>query len=228
MAAALLRMGRLPGVARPGLAALIPAISGRPAILVDSGANSDCRPEWLVQFAQMGSVFVTRRYGTVAPKVALLSIGEESTKGNLLAKQAHTLLAAGVGVDFVGNVEGRDLLDGNVDVIVTDGFTGNVALKSVEGTLRIVFDILARVIGTSEETRSAGDVLAPELLVYAQRLDPDETGGAMLLGVDGVCVISHGSSSATAILNAVRVAHELATGDLVRSLRDAVASPRPA
>ena len=108
---------------------------------------------------------------------------------------------------------------------MTDGFTGNVALKSVEGTLRIVFDILAAVIGTSPETRAAGDVLAPELLVYAQRLDPEETGGAMLLGVDGVCVISHGSSSARAILNAVRVAHELATGDLVGSLRDAVAVP---
>lgn len=227
MASALLRMGRLPGVARPAIAALIPAITGRPAILVDAGANSDCRAEWLVQFAQMGSVFVTRRYGTVAPKVALLSIGEEPTKGNQLAKQAFALLAAGVGVDFVGNVEGRDLLDGNVDVIVTDGFTGNVALKSVEGTLRIVFDILGRVIGTSPETRAAGEVLAPELLVYAQRLDPDETGGAMLLGVDGVCVISHGSSSARAILNAVRVAHELATGDLVGSLRDAVAVPQP-
>lgn len=228
MASALLRMGRLPGVARPAIAALIPAVTGRPAILVDAGANSDCRAEWLVQFAQMGSVFVTRRYGTVAPKVALLSIGEEPTKGNQLAKQAHALLAAGVGVEFVGNVEGRDLLDGNVDVIVTDGFTGNVALKSVEGTLRIVFDILGRVIGTSPETRAAGEVLAPELLVYAQRLDPDETGGAMLLGVDGVCVISHGSSSARAILNAVRVAYELATGDLVGSLRDAVAmTPAP-
>ena len=110
-------------------------------------------------------------------------------------------------------------------MIVTDGFTGNVALKSVEGTLRVVFDILGRVIGTSPETQAAGDVLAPELLVYAQRLNPDETGGAMLLGVDGVCVISHGSSSATAILNAVRVAYELATGDLVGSLRDAVAVP---
>ncbi len=223
MASALLRMGRLPGVARPAIAALIPPVSGRPAILVDAGANADCRPEWLVQFAQMGSAFVTRRFGTLAPKVALLSIGEESTKGNQLAKETFALLSAGVGVDFIGNVEGRDLLDGNVDVIVTDGFTGNVALKSVEGTLRTVFDILARVIGTSAETRAAGDVLAPELLVYAQRLDPEETGGAMLLGVDGVCVISHGSSSSRAILNAVRIASELATGDLVGSLRDAVA-----
>ena len=166
---------------------------------------------------------MTRRFGIPAPKVALLSIGEEPTKGNQLAKEAHALLAAGVGVDFVGNVEGRDLLEGNVDVIVTDGFTGNVALKSLEGALRALFDVLGRVIDASPETRAAGSVLGPELLVYAQRLDPEETGGAMLLGVDGVCVISHGSSSARAILNAVRVAHEAATGDLVGSLREAVA-----
>jgi len=223
MASALLRMGRLPGVARPAIAATIPPVSGRHAILVDAGANVDCRAEWLVQFAQMGSAFMIRRFGTVAPKVALLSIGEESTKGNQLVKEAHALLAAGVGVDFVGNVEGRDLLNGTVDVIVSDGFTGNVALKSVEGTLRTMFDILGRVISTSPETRAAGDVLGPELFVYAQRLDPEETGGAMLLGVDGVCVISHGSSSARAILNAVRVAHDAATGDLVGALRDAVA-----
>ena len=223
MASALLRMGRLPGVARPAIAALIPAVTGRPAVLVDSGANADCHAEWLVQFAQMGSAFMTRRFGIAVPKVALLSIGEEPTKGNQLAKEAHALLAGGVGVDFVGNVEGRDLLDGNVDVIVTDGFTGNVALKSLEGALRALFDILGHVIATSPETRAAGGVLGPELHVYAKRLDPEETGGAMLLGVDGVCVISHGSSSARAILNAVRVAHEAATGDMVGSLRKAVA-----
>jgi glycerol-3-phosphate acyltransferase PlsX len=224
MASALLRMGRLRGVARPAIAALIPAVTGHPAVLVDSGANADCRAEWLVQFAQMGSAFMTRRFGTVAPKVALLSIGEESTKGNQLTKDAHALLAAAAGVDFVGNVEGRDLLDGNVDVIVTDGFTGNVALKTAEGALRTVFDIIGRVINATPQTRAAGQVLGPELLVYAQRLDPEETGGAMLLGVDGVCVISHGSSSARAILNAVRVAYEAATGDLLGSLRDAVAA----
>jgi phosphate acyltransferase len=224
MASALLRMGRLKGVARPAIAALIPAVTGRPAALVDAGANADCHAEWLVQFAQMGAVFMSHRFGTSAPKVALLSIGEESTKGNQLTKEAHALLAAGVGVDFVGNVEGRDLLNGDVDVIVTDGFTGNVALKSLEGALGALFDILGRVIGATPESRAAGEVLGPELLVYAKRLDPEETGGAMLLGVDGVCVISHGSSSSRAILNAIRVAHEAVTGDLMGSLRDAVAA----
>ena len=188
MASALLRMGRLPGVARPAIAALIPAVTGRPAVLVDSGANADCHAEWLVQFAQMGSAFMTRRFGILVPKVALLSIGEEPTKGNQLAKEAHALLAAGVGVDFVGNVEGRDLLDGNVDVIVTDGFTGNVALKSLEGALRALFDILGHVIATSPETRAAGGVLGPELHVYAKRLDPEETGGGDVAGRGrGVC-----------------------------------------
>jgi glycerol-3-phosphate acyltransferase PlsX len=146
-------MGRLPGVARPAIAALIPAVSGRPAALVDAGANADCHAEWLVQFAQMGSAFMTRRFGIAVPKVALLSIGEEPTKGNQLAKEAHALLAAGVGIDFVGNVEGRDLLDGDVDVIVTDGFTGNVALKSLEGALGALFGVLGRVFEASPEAR---------------------------------------------------------------------------
>jgi glycerol-3-phosphate acyltransferase PlsX len=223
MASALLRMGRLPGVARPAIAAIIPGITGRRVALVDAGANVDCHPEWLVQFAQMGSAFMTRRFGIEVPKVALLSIGEESTKGNQLVKETNALLSAGAGVNFVGNVEGRDLLDGDVDVVVTDGFTGNVALKALEGALGALFGVLGAVFKVSPETRAAGEVLGPELLVYAQRLDPEETGGAMLLGVDGVCVISHGSSTARAIVNAVKVAHESATGDMVGSLRQAVA-----
>jgi glycerol-3-phosphate acyltransferase PlsX len=223
MASALLRMGRLPGVSRPAIAAIIPGITGRRSALVDAGANVDCHPEWLVQFAQMGSAFMTRRFGIEVPKVALLSIGEESTKGNQLVKDTNALLSAGAGVDFVGNVEGRDLLDSDVDVVVTDGFTGNVALKALEGALGALFGVLGAVFKVSPETRAAGEVLGPELLVYAQRLDPEETGGAMLLGVDGVCVISHGSSSERAIVNAVKVAYESASGDMVGSLRQAVA-----
>jgi glycerol-3-phosphate acyltransferase PlsX len=191
-------------------------------VLIDAGANADCRPEWLVQFAQMGSAFVTSRYGTAAPTVALLSNGEEDTKGSPLVKETHALLAAGAGVHFVGNVEGRDLLAGGVDVVVSDGFTGNVALKSLEGALNAFMGILGRVFAETPENKAAGDVLGPSLLRYASYVDPEETGGAVLLGVEGVCIISHGSSTGRAIVNAIRVAGDLVAGDLVGQVRAAV------
>jgi glycerol-3-phosphate acyltransferase PlsX len=219
MASALLRMGRLPGVARPAIATPLPVPGGSPTVLIDAGANADCQPEWLAQFAQMASAFVTARYAIAEPSVALLSIGEEDSKGNNLAKQTHALLAKAPGVRFVGNVEGRDLLTGTVDVVVTDGFTGNVALKALEGALRVFTSILGKAIATDEQTRAAGDVLVPALLPYAASMDPEETGGASLLGVEGVCVISHGSSTAKAIFNAVRVAHDLVEHDLVGAVR---------
>jgi len=227
MASALLRMGRLPGVARPAIATPLPIPGGSHTVLIDAGANADCQAEWLVQFAQMAAAYVTARYGVAEPSVALLSIGEEDSKGNALAKETHALLAKGSGVRFVGNVEGRDLLAGSVDVVVTDGFTGNVALKALEGALRVFTSILGRAIGTDGATKAAGDVLIPALLPYAASMDPEETGGALLLGVEGVCVISHGSSSAKAIVNAVRVAHELAVRDLVAAVRHAVSEQRP-
>ncbi|MCU1494239.1 MAG: Phosphate acyltransferase [Acidimicrobiaceae bacterium] len=222
MASALLRMGRLPGVARPAIATPIPVLGGSPTVLIDAGANAECRPEWLVQFGQMAAAYMAARYDIDAPSVALLSIGEEDTKGNDLVKEAHRLFAAGAGVRFVGNVEGRDLMSGSADVIVTDGFTGNVALKALEGALNSFMSILAKVFAATPETKAAGDVLLPELLPYATALDPEETGGAMLLGVDGVCIISHGSSSARAILNAVRVAHDMAQKNLVGHVRSAL------
>jgi phosphate acyltransferase len=223
MASALLRMGRISGVSRPAIAAPLPNPGSNPTVMLDAGANAECRAEWLVQFAQMGSAYFKARYEVAEPTVALLSIGEESSKGNTLVKETHALLAKGAGVNFVGNVEGRDLLSGKVDVVVTDGFTGNVALKSLEGALRTFMGILGAAIGATAETKAAGDVLLPELLRYAAHVDPEETGGAMLLGVDGVCIISHGSSSSRAILNAVRVAHEMADRGLVARLGEAVA-----
>jgi glycerol-3-phosphate acyltransferase PlsX len=231
MASALLRMGRLPGVSRPCIATPLPALGDAPTVLVDAGANSDCQPEWLVQFAQMGAAFYTERYGLERPKVAMLSIGEESSKGNILTKDTHALLTALAepgssnekpAFDFVGNVEGRDLLAGGTHVIVTDGFTGNVALKSLEGALRVFMDILLQVFAETPENKVAGDVLLPSLLRRAEPLDPENTGGAMLLGLKGVCIISHGSSSARAIVNAVRAGHELASGDLSGKLAAAV------
>jgi glycerol-3-phosphate acyltransferase PlsX len=224
MAAALLRMGRLPKVSRPCIATPMPRPGRPPAVLVDSGANVECTPAMLVQFAQMASVFAAERYGSTEPTAALLSIGEEPSKGTPLVKEAHALLAAGVpGVRFTGNVEGRDLLDCPADVVVTDGFTGNVALKTAEGALRFAMRLVLEVLGRDEETKVAGDVLLPHLLGAAGEIDPEVTGGAMLLGVDGVCVISHGSSSAVAIANALHIAHDLAVAGLASRLAELIA-----
>jgi phosphate acyltransferase len=225
MASALLRMGRLPGVVRPCIATPIPRLGRTPAVLVDAGANSECTGAMLVQFAQMGAAYVGARFGVSSPTVGLLSIGEEPTKGTPLVKETHKLLAAETGFEFVGNLEGRDLLPSPADVVVTDGFTGNVALKTLEGSLRFIFDTLLGIFGTDEATAAAADVLLPHLLPVAAQLEPENTGGAMLLGTDGVCVISHGSSNATAMVNAVKVAHECATRGLVDAVAEAV---RPA
>jgi glycerol-3-phosphate acyltransferase PlsX len=228
MASALLRMGRIRGVARPAIATPIPSpVSDRPTVLLDAGANAECQPEWLVQFAQMGAAFSRERYGLDEPRVGLLSVGEEPTKGSPLVKVVHEQLAEGSwaatsGGRFVGNVEGRDLLSPEVDVVVTDGFTGNVALKTLEGTMRALVDAVLGAFATDEATRAAGEVLLPALQPLYARMDPDATGGAMLLGVDGVCIIGHGSSSSTAIVNACRVAADLVASDLVGTLAAAV------
>ena len=228
MASALLRMGRLKGVSRPCIATPLPVPGGSPTVMVDAGANADCQPEWLLQFAQMGAAFYTERYGAARPKVALLSIGEESSKGNQLTKETHERLAAGSGVDgfdFIGNVEGRDLLTGEADVIVTDGFTGNVALKTLEGALKTFMNLLGGVMSANDAAKAASEVLLPGLLEASAPLDPEATGGAMLLGVDGVCIISHGSSSRRAIVNAIRVGHDLASRGLSGKVAAAVQPP---
>ncbi len=234
MASALLRMGRLPGVVRPCIATPLPRLGRTPAVLVDAGANAECTPAMLVQFAQMGAAYVAARFGTEAPSVGLLSIGEEPTKGTPLVKETHGLLVkaaevgtgpgGGGGFEFIGNLEGRDLLPSPADVIVTDGFTGNVALKALEGSLRFLFDTMLGVFGTDEATTEAAGVLLPYLLPIAAQFEPENTGGAMLLGTDGVCVISHGSSNATAMMNAVLVAYECATGGLADHVAAAVRS----
>lgn len=228
MAAALLRMGRIKGVQRPAIAAPIPVPGCSPTVLLDAGANSECQPEWLVQFAQMGTVLARERYHVAEPRVGLLSIGEEPNKGNLLVKQTHELLAgcdalAAAGGRFIGNVEGRDVLTSDVDVVVTDGFTGNVVLKTLEGGLRTLVCATLEAFERSEGTRAAAEVLLPVLEPLHASVDPDNTGGAMLLGVDGLCLISHGSSSSTAIVNAVRVAAELAEAGILERLRASIA-----
>lgn len=222
MASALLRMGRLPGVVRPCIATPIPNPGRTPTMLVDAGANAECTPQMLEQFAQMASAYVKARYGVANPTVGLLSIGEESSKGTPLVKETHQLLKLTAGFDFVGNVEGRDLIPAPVDVIVTDGFTGNVALKSLEGALQFIFATVVGAIGTNAQTRAAGDVLLEHLLPLVSQLTPENQGGAMLLGVDGICVISHGSSNSTAVMNALRVAAEMDADGVVARLRSTI------
>jgi glycerol-3-phosphate acyltransferase PlsX len=225
MASALLRMGRIKGVARPAIATPIPVPGSTPTVLLDAGANAECQPAWLVQFALMGAVFARQRYGIGEPRVGLLSIGEESSKGNTLVKETHALLSAegalaAAGARFVGNVEGRDVMTDDVDVVVTDGFTGNVTLKTLEGGMKA---LVKAVVGALGESPAADEAIGALLPLYAT-LDPDATGGAMLLGVDGVCIISHGSSSPTAIVNATRVASEMVEAEIVERLREAIAA----
>jgi phosphate acyltransferase len=229
MASALLRMGRLHGVSRPAIATPIPVPGSSPTVLIDSGANVDCTPPMFVQFAQMGWALATERFGMADPRVGLLSIGEEPTKGSAVVKEAHALLdsgAAGPDVRFIGNVEGRDVMTDRVDVVVTDGFTGNVVLKTLEGGVKTVVDAILGALTSSDEVKEAARAVMPALVPLASELDPDTYGGAVLLGVNGVCVISHGSSGRRAILNAVRVAHHAAADKLVARIEAVIASGR--
>ena len=223
MASALLRMGRIKGVHRPAIATPVPVPGSTPTVLLDAGANAEVQADWLVQFAVMGSVYARQRYGIAQPKVGLLSIGEEAGKGDTLRKDAYELLAAAPGINFIGNVEGRDIMTDAVDVVVTDGFTGNVVLKTLEGTLRTVIRALLEAI-TQPEYKEHADALMPALLPMYATFDPDNTGGAILLGIDGVCIISHGSSSARAMVNGIKVAQEMVETGMVGAIRDAIAA----
>jgi glycerol-3-phosphate acyltransferase PlsX len=228
MASALLRMGRIKGVNRPAIATIIPVPAGKPTVLLDAGANAEIQPEWLVQFAQMGSIFSRHRFGIESPTVGLLSIGEEPGKGDNLRKEAYPLLleaAAASDLNFVGNVEGRDVMADTADVVVTDGFTGNVVLKTLEGGMKAVVRALLEAFASEEHYRPHADALMPALLPLYESLDPETYGGAMLLGVDGVCIISHGSSSERAIVNAIDVAREMVQGDVVGEITAAIRPP---
>ena len=197
-------------------------------VLLDAGANAECQPEWLVQFAQMGAVFARHRFGIDAPRVGLLSIGEENTKGNSLVKETHTLLETAAGVTFIGNVEGRDILTDDVDIVVTDGFSGNVVLKALEGALSSIVGAVIQALTATDELAVHFEFVRPALDDLYERLEPESFGGAMLLGVNGVCIISHGSSSAKAIFNAIKMAREMVEEDVVSELRAAVAATEPA
>ena len=221
MAAATLVMGRIKGISRPAIATVLPT-AGSPVVLLDVGANADCKPEQLLQFAYMGSAYAHTVLGCVQPRVALLNIGEEPAKGSMLAIEAHALMAEHV-PGFVGNVEGRDILTGEVDVIVTDGFTGNVALKLLEGASKTLMGQMRDAMTATPWRSLLAAGLKPALRSIKERLDPDTYGGAPLLGVDGICIIGHGSSSSTAVANAIRVAAQAARGGLTGEIAESVA-----
>ena len=224
LALATLRLSRLPGIARPGFATAWPAHKG-PMLLVDAGANVDCKPEWLVQFALMGTAYARAVLGIEDPRVGLLSVGEEESKGNALTAETYPLLAAAP-IHFIGNIEGRDLLLGDVDVAVADGFIGNVALKTAEGTSEYIFTLLREAIASAPLTARAGAaLLRPVFRSVRTRLDPRYHGGAPLLGVRGNCIIGHGRADALTVYSACRMALRAARQDLVGTIARMLAPP---
>jgi phosphate acyltransferase len=213
LAAGLLEIRRLPDVHRPAIAVPLPSIGGT-SVLIDAGANADARPEHLLQFGHMGSVFAEEILAIPEPKVALLSIGEEPDKGNRLVRETHPLLQTSH-LDFAGNVESRDLLAHAADVVVCDGFTGNMALKLMEGTIKTLLDELRAEISVTSRGKLGGLLIRPAARGLRKRLDPDTYGGAYLLGLRGLSVIAHGNSSRNAIANAITLGAQGAAGNVV-------------
>jgi glycerol-3-phosphate acyltransferase PlsX len=227
MATAKMVLGGLPGVDRPALVAIMPTATGTVSTLLDVGANVDCKPHNLEQFAMMGDIYFRSMFGVEQPRVGLLSIGEEEGKGNELTREAYQLLKQ-LPLNFIGNVEGRDIYTGKVDVIVADGFVGNVALKSSEGVVNLVRATLKETLRATI-TRQVGFLLSRSAFSdFKKRLDHTEYGGAPLLGVKGACFITHGSSNVNAIKNAIRVASEFVERDTNRKIESEMAKMRPA
>ncbi len=226
MASALLNLGRVPGIERPALGTIAP-YTDTGILVLDVGANADCKPSYLVQFAQMGSVYAQKVLGVAQPRVGLLNIGEEETKGNELAQEVFALLRES-DLNFIGNVEPDRISLGVADVIVTDGFTGNMAVKATEGAAEFIFRQLRAAIVSKVQYKLAALVLKPALLKMRQRMDYGEYGGAPLIGVNGVVVITHGRADENAIKNSIRGASETAASGLLETLRGAFSRARPA
>ncbi|MEW5954631.1 MAG: phosphate acyltransferase PlsX [Bacillota bacterium] len=220
MAAALLGLGRIKGIDRPAIVSIIPSLKGG-TVLLDVGANVDCKPYQLVQFAIMGSLYAEKVMGISFPRVALLSNGEEDTKGNELTLAAYPLLKM-TELNFIGNAEGRDIFNGTVDVMVCDGFVGNVVLKTGEGLASALIEMVKEEVNKNMLAKLGALIAVPALKNFRRRLDYAEYGGAPLLGVNGIAIICHGSSSARAIKNAIRTAREAAENNLIGSIRDSV------
>ena len=214
---ALLNVGRIKGISRPALATVLPSQEDK-FLLLDMGANANCKPEYLAQFAKMGAIYMEKTMGVKNPKVGLVNVGTEEEKGSDLAKGAHKLLKES-DLNFVGNIEGRDLMMGTVDVAVCDGFTGNVILKTLEGFGLAIFKILGEEIGKSLKNKVGALMMKPSLRALKHKMDYSEYGGALLLGIDGGVIKCHGSSKAKAITNAVKQAYEFTKNDTIETIR---------
>ncbi|HEY1741523.1 MAG TPA: phosphate acyltransferase PlsX [Granulicella sp.] len=224
MATAKMVLGSLSGVDRPALATIVPTTTGRPSLLLDAGANVDSDPENLVQFAVMGHMYAKNVLHVANPRIGLLSIGEEDGKGNSLTRDTLPLLRQLKGINFIGNVEGRDLFNGHADVVVCDGFVGNVAIKTCEGTAKLL-SVSLRESLKSTVTSQVGALLSRKAIAdFKRRLDYSEYGGAILLGVRGVCIVGHGSSNERAIMNGIRVAAEFAQAEVNVGIEAALAA----
>ena len=222
MATALVVLGPLPGVERPAIAVVVPTITHQ-AVLLDVGANVDCKPRHLVQFAIMGNVYARDILGQTRPRVGLLSIGEEESKGNELTREAFKEMEGERSLNFIGNVEGRDVFSGIADVVVCDGFIGNVALKISEGLVETIFSLLREELKKDLRARVGSFLLVPTFRRFKRRIDSSEYGGAPLLGVNGVCMISHGRSTGKAIRNAIRAAEGCVNIQVIAHIREGVA-----
>ncbi|MTH52708.1 phosphate acyltransferase PlsX [Bacillus mangrovi] len=225
MTAGLFIVGRIEGIDRPALAPTLPTLDGKGFLFLDVGANVDAKPEHLEQYAIMGSIYAEKVRGIQSPSVALLNIGTEDKKGNELTRQAFARLKES-GVHFTGNVEARDLLDGAADVVVTDGFTGNVTLKTIEGTAFSVFSMLKTALTSNLPSKLAAAVLKPKLKGIRSQLDYSEYGGAALFGLNAPVVKAHGSSDSNAVYNAIRQTRDMVENDLSGTIRAALAERR--
>jgi glycerol-3-phosphate acyltransferase PlsX len=220
MANALFHLGRIHGVKRPALTALFPVKGGR-CVVLDIGANAECKPEYLLQFALMGSIYAEKILGVKQPRVGLLSNGEEAGKGNLLVKETYPLLETS-GLNFIGNVEGKELFGGQADVVVTDGFTGNILLKSSEAVGKLITEILKEELTSSIRTKIGAALAMPALRQIKKMMDPGEVGAAPLLGIDGLVFVGHGRSDARALVNAIHVARQAVEANLLEALRGTI------
>ncbi|MEN2984781.1 MAG: phosphate acyltransferase PlsX [Dictyoglomaceae bacterium] len=222
MSSALLYLGRISGIKRPAIATIIPTLFDKPSLLLDIGANVDCKKEYLEQFAIMGKVYMEEVFNISNPRIGLLNIGEEEGKGNTLSQETYALLKNNPLLNFVGNVEGKDLFNSLADVIVCDGFVGNVCIKTAEGVADALFTLLSSELKSSLWSKILAGMLIPKFRNVKKRLDYSEYGGAPLLGVNGIVIISHGRSRAKAIKNAIKLAQQVKNQNLVEKIKNGI------